>query len=171
MRANHDVGRVAPELRFVAAVALRFDTPESVGETPEGVRFHFRVHGTVQGPELDGKFPPCAAFLSIDPDGIGTIHVRAPLLLNDGATAELEATGRYDFGEDGYKRALAKDLPNSALGWCPRIITEHPRYLWLNRAICLGVGELRPSEARVDYDMFVLTSRSPSSVHASRLST
>jgi hypothetical protein len=157
--SRNDIARLTPELKFVASVSLRFDTPESVGETPEGVRFHFRVHGTVQGPELQGKFPPCAAYLSIDPDGIGTIHVRAPLQLNDGAMAELEATGRYDFGQDGYRRAVAKDLPNSALGWCPRIITEHPRYQWLNRALFLGVGELRPRETRVDYDMFMLTGR------------
>jgi hemoglobin len=94
--------------------------------------------------------------LLVDPDGIGTINVRAPLLLNDGAIAELEATGRYDFGKDGYQRAIAKDLPNSALGWCPRLLTGHPRYLWLNRTLCLGVGELRPREARVDYDLFAI---------------
>jgi hypothetical protein len=43
--------------------------------------------------------------------------------------------------------------------------------LWLNRVICLGVGELRPKEARVDYDMFALTSPSSSGTHASRVST
>jgi len=157
--AQNDIPRLSPELKFVAAVALRFDNPESLGETPEGVRFHFQVHGTVQGPELQGKFPPCMAYLSIDPDGVGTINVRAPLHFDDGATAELLATGRYDFGQDGYRRAIAKDLPNSALGWCPRVITDSPRYQWLNRALFLGVGELRPREARVDYDLFMLTGR------------
>jgi hemoglobin len=143
----------------MARVALRFDTPQSVGETPDGVRLDFRLQGTVDGPALKGKFPSCAAFLLIDVDGVGTINVRAPLLLNDGAVAELEATGRYDFGQDGYRRAAAGDLPDSALGWCPRFLTGHPRYLWLNRALFLGVGELRPRETRVDYDLFSLTSR------------
>jgi hypothetical protein len=150
--------RLTPGLQFVAAVALRFDTPRSVGETPDGVRLDFMVHGTVDGPMLKGKFPLCAAYLRIDVDGVGTIHVRAPLLLNDGAVAELEASGRYDFGEDGYRNAVANDLPNSALGWCPRFFTGHPRYLWLNRALCLGVGELRPRETRVDYDLYVVAS-------------
>jgi hypothetical protein len=145
-------------LTFVASVLLRFDTPIAVGETYDGVRFHFTVHGSVVGPELNGRFPPCAAYLVIDRDGIGTIHVRAPLLLNDGAAAELEATGRYDFGEDGHRRAVAQDLPNSALGWCPRLVSGHPRYLWLNRVLHLGVGELRPRETRVDYDMFMMRS-------------
>jgi hypothetical protein len=161
-------GRPSPELKFVAAVSLRFDTPLSVGETPDGVRLDFRVHGTVDGPALKGQFPPCAAYLLIDVDGVGTIHVRAPLLLNDGALAELEATGRYDFGSDGYRRAVAGDLPDSALGWCPRFLTGHPRYLWLNRTLCLGVGELRPRETRVDYDLFVITTRATSTLTPDR---
>lgn len=156
MLASPQPGRYAPELSFAASVALRFDAPRSIGETPEGVRFHFTVQGSVQGPLLEGKFPPCAAYLVIDQDGIGTINVRAPLLLRDGALAELEAMGRYDFGADGYRRAAAADLPNSALGWCPRFLTGDPRYQWLNRALHVGVGELRPREARVDYDLFVL---------------
>jgi hemoglobin len=161
MSADGEIERTVPELKFVAAVALRFDTPLSVGETPDGVRLDFTVHGTVNGPGLKGKFPPCAAYLRIDLDGVGTINVRAPLVLNDGALAELEATGRYDFGQDGYRRAVAGDLPNSALGWCPRFLTGHPKYQWLNRTLFLGVGELVPSETRVDYDLFALTPTLP----------
>jgi hemoglobin len=156
MAASSSVPSFEAGLRFAASVALRFDTPLAIGETADGVRFDFRVDGTVTGPELNGRFPPCAAYLLIDPDGIGTINVRAPLLLNDGAGAELEAMGRYDFGEDGYQRAAALDLPNSALGWCPRFLTGDARYLWLNRTLFVGVGELRPREARVDYDLFAL---------------
>lgn len=157
MQSRTDVPRLRPDLKFVAAVALRFDTPQAIGETPDGVRFDFPVHGTAEGPDLNGRFPPCVAYLLIDPDGIGTINVRAPLLLNDGAVAELEATGRYDFGKDGYQRAIAKDLPNSALGWCPRLLTGHPQYMWLNRVLFLGLGELRPRETRVDYDLFLVS--------------
>jgi len=147
--------RAPPSLEFLASVALRFEAPRAIGETADGVRFDFQVQGSVTGPELNGRFPSCAAYLLIDRDGVGTINVRAPLLLHDGAVAELEAIGRYDFGESGYQRAVALDLPNSALGWCPRLLTGDPRYLWLNRALCLGVGELRPRETRVDYDLFL----------------
>jgi hemoglobin len=148
--------RISPQLKFLAAVVLHLDSVRSIGETPDGVRMDFMVHGTVRGPLLNGHFPQCGAYLLIDVDGIGTISVRAPLLLNDGALAELEATGRYDFGRDGYRRAKDGDLPNSALGWCPRFLTGHPQYTWLNRTLCLGVGELRPRETRVDYDLFAL---------------
>ena len=96
------------------------------------------------------------AFLRIDVDGVGTIDVRAPLILRDGARAELEATGRYDFGEDGFSRAKKgpEHLPDSDLGWCPRLVTLDERYLWLNRTQFLGVGKLVPRERRVDYDLY-----------------
>jgi uncharacterized protein DUF3237 len=155
--AERDPG--GPETRFVAAVALRFDTPLSVGETADGVRMDFRVQGRLDGSELKGEFAPHTAYLLVDPAGVGTIQVRAPLLLSDGGRAEVEGTGRSDLGPDGYQRAIAGNLPDAALGWSLRFLTGHPRHLWLNRSLFLGVGRLRPREARVDYDLLLLTSR------------
>jgi truncated hemoglobin YjbI len=159
--------RSEPALDFLAAVSLRFETPRAIGETPDGMRFGFMLAGTVEGPRLSGHFPRCVAYLLIDADGVGTIDVRAPLLLKDGAMAELEAKGRYDFGEAGYSRAVALDLPNSALGWCPRLVTGDARYSWLNRLVCVGVGELRPRETRVDYDLFAMTAPAPAAASPS----
>jgi hypothetical protein len=150
--------RLTPELELVASITLRLDNVLSVGGTPDGVRMQFLLHGTIDGPKLKGEFPPStAAYLRIDSDGVGTITVRAPLKLHDGAMAELESTGRYDFGLDGYQSALKGDLPDSDLGWCPRLLTGDTRYLWLNRTQFLGVGRLVPREKRVDYDLFALT--------------
>ena len=154
----------SPQLTFAATVALRLEAAISVGETPDGVRMQFAVRGTVDGPKMKGDFAPgTLAFLRIDQDGVGTINVRAPLLFKDGARAELEATGRYDFGEDGYSKAKQgpEHLPDSDLGWCPRLVTSDERYLWLNRTQFLGVGRLVPSETRVDYDLFVIGSPTP----------
>lgn len=153
--------REAPRLEYLAAVALRFRDPVMVGTVPDGVRFDFQVHGTVSGPRLNGTFDPCAAYLRIDREGVGVIHVRAPLRLSDGAYAELEATGRYDFGEDGYQRAQRGDLPDSGLGWCPRFLTGDRRYDWLNRAQCLGVGLLRPKQQTVQYDLYRIQAGEP----------
>ena len=150
--------RLKPELELVASVSLRLDQVVSVGEAPDGVRMQFMVHGTVDGSKLKGEFPTStAAYLRIDRDGVGTINVRAPLKLHDGAIVELEAAGRYDFGEDGYRRAVVGDLPDSDLGWCPRLLTSDVRYLWLNRTQFLGVGKLRPRERRVDYELFAMS--------------
>jgi len=159
-----EASRLSPELTFVASVALRLDAASSVGETPDGVRMQFSVRGTVDGPRLKGEFPAgTLAFLRIDRDGVGTIHVRAPLLLHDGARAELEATGRYDFGEEGYSKAKLgpEHLPDSDLGWCPRVVTMDARYLWLNRTQFLGVGKLVPRERRVDYDLYSMLPSGP----------
>jgi hemoglobin len=160
MPSAADYARLTPELTFVAAVALKLDGASSVGETPDGVRMQFVVRGTVDGPKLNGHFAAgTLAFLRIDRDGVGTIDVRAPLLLNDGALAELEATGRYDFGEDGYSKARQgpEHLTDSDLGWCPRLVTMDARYLWLNRTQFLGVGKLVPRERRVDYDLYAVS--------------
>ena len=149
----------APDLSYVASVALRLDGATSVGETPDGVRMQFAVHGSVEGPDLKGEFASgTLAYLRIDHDGVGTIDVRAALQLHDGARAELEATGRYDFGEDGYSKAKQgpEHLPDSDLGWCPRLVTLDTRYAWLNRTQFLGVGKLVPRERRVDYDLYAV---------------
>jgi hemoglobin len=153
--------RLVPHLRFVAAVGLKVDSHMSVGETPDGVRMTFTVHGAVRGPELNGKFRPCSAYLRIDRDGVGTIHVRAPIDLDDGTFAELESTGRYDFGEDGYAGAVKGELSDSALGWCPRFVTapSNARHAWLNRTQFLGIGMLRPKQGTVDYDLFAVSPR------------
>ena len=162
MVQSADRTRLKPELEFVAHVALRLGEVTNVGETPDGIRMQFMVHGTVNGAKLRGEFPATTvAYLRIDRDGVGTIDVRAPLNLHDNAVAELEARGRYDFGADGFERALARDLPDSDLGWCPRLVTGDPRYLWLNRTQFLGVGKLRPREGRVDYDLFALRPAAP----------
>lgn len=162
MTPNAAAGRLAPQLTYFANVALRLDpkTSLSAGRTLDGVHMQFDVSGKVDGPKLKGKFNPgTLAYLRIDPAGIGTINVRAPLLFEDGGIVELEATGRYDFGEDGFDKAVKgpQHLPDSDLGWCPRLLAdEQGPYAWLNRLQFLGVGKLVPSELRVDYDLYAV---------------
>jgi hemoglobin len=150
-------------LSFIGAVTFRFEAPVPFGEAPDGFRLDFRLEGRVEGPRLKGRFPSFAACLIIDRNGIGIINARVPLLLDDGARAELEATGRYgDFGQDGYYMATQGKLAESALGWYPRFLTGDERYAWLNRIVCLGVGWIRPSESRVEYDLFAASPGGPS---------
>jgi hypothetical protein len=144
-------------LEFLASARVCFDIafPSGVGETPDGVRLDFRMRGTFDGPALSGKFPASAGYLLVDRDGVVTIHARAPLKLDDGAVAELEAVGRYaDFGKNGYRAAKNGQLPDSDLVWCPKLLSADPRYAWLNRILPLALGRLRPREARADYDLF-----------------
>jgi hemoglobin len=151
--------RSMPDLKFVATVALSLESSQLVGKTPDGVRLELRVHGEVAGPLLNGSFPSLGAHMLIDETGVGTLNVRAPVILNDGAVLEIEAIVRYDFGPDGYKRSADNDLPDSAVAGALRFITGHPRYLWVNRALCLGVGALYAREKRIAYDLFVIASK------------
>src|SRR4051794_18402344 len=87
---------LAPDLKFAATVALNLESSRSVGPAPDGVRLELRVHGEVAGPLMNGAFPSLAAHMLVDVSGVGTLYVRAPLVLNDGAVLEIEATVRYD---------------------------------------------------------------------------
>ena len=148
---------VLPGLTFLASVALRFQTPLNLGKTPNGVRLELEIAGSVDGPRLKGRLASSTAYLLVDRDGVGLLSVRAPFMLAEGARAEIEGSGRSDFGSDGFDRAATADLPNSSLGWCPRVFSGHPRYDWLNRAQCLGVGAIRPKDLRIDWDLFVVS--------------
>jgi len=148
-----------PELKLVATVTLNLESSRSAGETPDGVRLELRVHGEVSGPALTGSFPSLGAHMLVDTSGIGTLYVRAPLVLNDGAVLEIEATVRYDFGPNGYESAVKDQLPDSAVAGALRFLTGHERYRWLNRELCLGVGALYSREKRIVYDLFAIGSK------------
>ena len=162
--------RSMPDLKFAATVALSLESAQLIGKTPDGVRLELRVHGEVAGPLLNGSFPSLGAHMLVDETGVGTLEVRAPIVLSDGAVLEIEATVRYDFGPDGYQKAAANDLPDSVVAGGLRFLTGHPRYLWVNRALCLGVGALYSREKRIAYDLFVIASKplSPDSSTAYR---
>jgi uncharacterized protein DUF3237 len=148
-----------PKLDFVAAVTVRIDEPLLVGETPEGVRIDFfALDGTVVGPKLNGRvLPRSSDHMFVRPDGIGVIRVRAIIATDDGAMLEVEDTGSIDFGADGYRRALANDLPTrSDLVIGPRMLTGHPTYRWLNRVQFVGVGRTRLDELSFHYDLFAV---------------
>jgi hypothetical protein len=158
-RPGASAQRMAADLQFLAAVTVRVDRPICVGETPEGVRFDFfALDGTVVGPKMNGRVLPRASdHLFVRPDGVAVIRVRAVLETNDGALLEVEYTGSLDFGPDGYRKALADDLPvRATYVVAPRYLTAHPRYRWLNRVQCLGVGRIRLDESIVEYDSFAV---------------
>jgi hypothetical protein len=153
-----------PELSFVARISVHFERIDNVGETPEGVRVDFYADGgSVSGPGISGSVTPGAAdHMYVRRDGIGVIRVRAALALVDGAKLEIEDTGSIDFGPDGYARALASRLPSrSTLVISPRILTGHPKYLWLNRTPCLGIGQTNLDLATVDYQLYSVRAHAP----------
>lgn len=146
-----------PAYEFLFGVSVKIDTPVFVGESPEGVRIDiFALEGTVDGPRLKGRvLPRSSDHIFVRPDGVAMIRIRAVIVADDGAMLEVEDTGTAELGPDGYNKALAKNLPSQIdLVVCPRYLTGHSKYLWLNRLQCLGVGKTRLDESRFHYDVF-----------------
>ena len=163
--------RFALDLTYLGAMKVRFIEPQVVGETPEGVRFNYYAKdGHVVGPKLVARLLPGAAdHLFVRPDGVGVIRVRATLATNDGAVLETEYTGSLELGPDGYAQAVKGNLPRLLpLVICPRVLTGHPKYLWLNRLQCLGIGVVNLSASEMNYDLFAVNPPPPSAAPRGR---
>lgn len=132
---------------------------EIIGLTPEGLRVNAYVTGgQVKGPRLNGKVRPVGAdWLTVRPDGVGILDVRATMETGDGALIYLSYQGVAEMGEDAYQRFLDGDPPaRSPLRCVPRFVTSHPDYLWLNRLQCLNIGEADLTVPHAAYDVYAI---------------
>jgi hypothetical protein len=135
---------------------------EAIGETPLGLRLNAYVTGgEVSGPRLRGRVLPVGGdWLTVRPDGVGVLNVRATMESHDGALVYIEYMGVMELGADGYQRVLRGDLPARVpIQAAPRFLTAHPAYLWLNRLQCLNVGMFDAATSSVSYDTYALHSR------------
>jgi hypothetical protein len=133
--------------------------PEAIGPTPEGLRLNIYITGgEVTGPRLQGRILPVGAdWLTIRPDGVGILDVRATVETDDGALIYTNYQGVGDAGEDGYQRFLEGNPPSRIpLRVVPRHLTSHPDYLWLNRLQCVNIGEADLENWVVSYDVYAL---------------
>lgn len=133
--------------------------PEIIGPVPEGIRANFYVTGgEVSGPKLRGLLRPVGGdWLTIRPDGVGLLDVRATIETHDGALIYITYTGVGDMGEDGYQKVLRGELPRKVpLRVVPRLYTAHPTYQWLNRLQYLNIGEADLERFEVRYDMYAV---------------
>ena len=137
-----------------------FLATEIIGPVAEGVRVNFYVtSGEISGPKLRGKLKPVGGdWLTLRPDGIGILDVRATFETDDGALIYTAYSGVADLGEDGYQRFLGGEPPPSGLPLriVPRYQTADPRYAWLNRLQCVGIGQLFMERSEVRYDIYAV---------------
>jgi hypothetical protein len=147
-------------VEYLASARVSLDPrPQLVGETPAGVIITWPPSGgTVNGSGLRGVV--CAAGehdLTVREDGVGILQVRAFIQTDDGALISTWYSGIVDLGADGAARAREQRWPAAAaVRAAPQLLTSHPRYQWLNRLQCIGVGEVRPSELLYTYDLYAL---------------
>jgi hypothetical protein len=154
--------RFVPGLDFVASVAVQFDPPQFIGETPAGMRVNFVVReGTFEGDGFCGRVLQASSDnMIVRPDGMGVVRIRAGFVLEGGAMLDVESGGYVDFGRDGYRRAVAHDLPDrSPLVVSPLIATRHPTYSWLSRIQCVGAGHTHLDAGQAHYHVYAATPR------------
>ena len=162
-RASPVGRRFDPGLGFVVTVALTFEPPQFIGETAAGMRINFFVReGTVRGDAgISGKVLEGASdHLTVRRDGMGVIRILGNIMMDDGGKLDFESGGYVDLGPDGYRMAVAHRLPDrSPIVLSPFISTRHPKYRWLSRVQCVGVGQTHLDAGQASYDIYAVAPR------------
>jgi hypothetical protein len=90
-------------------------------------------------------------------DGIGILNVSVTVETHDHVAIALRYTATVDFGEDWAVWLPLRKWPASVpVRSQIFLLTADPKYRWLNRLHCLGVGEARLSEYFYTYDMYAI---------------
>ena len=149
-------------LEHVLSFSVTVHKPlELIGETPAGLRMiGYVAGGEVTGPRLSGRIRPGGGdWLTVRPDGVVLLDVRATIETEERALIYIEYSGVMDLGDDGYARVLRGDLPASVrIQIAPRFLTAHPAFKWINRLQCVSVGELDTTTSNVRHDVYALLS-------------
>ena len=143
---------------FLGATTLML-RKEVVGAVPEGLRINWHViEGKFVGPGVEATILPGAVDWScIRRDGVGTVNVEACLETPTGERIYTRYGGVFDLGPDGYARALRDDFdPLPSVIVTPTYATAEPRFEWINRAQCIGVGRVDMSTLRLELDVYVV---------------
>jgi hypothetical protein len=125
---------VAIELVPLMTMEVQLAKPRVVGDGPAGNRIIFEV-GTAkfEGERLRGthKGSSGADWLTICPDGTGTLDVRVLLETDDGALIFAQYGGRTDL-----------TTPGAPVFGAPVYETSDERYRWLNKIQAVAKGML-----------------------------
>lgn len=149
-------------LEFIASVEARFRQPQYVGEIPWGMRINWVIASAdIKGAAFTGTMLEAAVDdMLVRRDGMGVIRMRATIELTDGARLDVESGGYVDFGPDGYRRAVAHDLPDRCpVALAPLISTTHPKYAWLGRIQCIAAGQTHLDDLWACYDIYGVKAR------------
>lgn len=133
--------------------------PEILGDTPAGTLLIWNpAGGTVDGPALHATVRPEGEHeITVRPDGVGVINVRVTLETDDGALLAIQYSGIIDLGPAGAQSIVTEHFtPMTPIRIAPTLLTSSPRYTWLNRLQCVGIGEVRPLELLYIYDLYAL---------------
>jgi len=125
-------------MRTRPLMTLRLSTAPTldVGAGPHGARVTYPITGgTFEGDRIRGKVLPGGADWTVKrADGVIELDLRITLETDDRALVYMTFEGIRDDAAPGapYFRTL------------PRFETADPKYIFLNRLLAVGVGEIRP---------------------------
>jgi len=123
------------ELVPLCVIVIELGEPLILENTPAGTRVIVDVSDfRVEGDRLRGRMKGSAAadWLTIGPDGTGTLDVRATMETDDGAVIFVYYQGRRDFSP-------GTDAP---IYTAPKFDTGDERYAWLNKIQAVARGDL-----------------------------
>jgi hypothetical protein len=150
----------AARLEHLAHVRVQLvREPELFGETPAGFVLNWPpLSGTLDGPAFHARVVPGGEHQTVvRPDGIGILSVSVTIETHDRVLIVERYSATVDFGEDWGAWLPVKNWPpvlpvRSQIS----MLTSEPRYRWLNRLHCLGIGEARLGEHLYTYDMYAV---------------
>lgn len=131
--------------RPLAVLSAHLGTAQALGETPRGTRKIVPViGGTIEG-RINGRILPFGGDWALTrPDGVLELDVRMTIETNDGALIHVTYTGmRHGAPDDLQALAQGRHVPPERLYFrvLPRFETSDRDWTWLNRILCVGVGE------------------------------
>jgi hypothetical protein len=131
--------------------------PEIIGQTPEGFIVNWPpVGGTLDGPAFRAIVIPGGEHQAvIRTDGMAILRSSVTIKTDDHALIEMRHMGTVDYGRNWQHWLQAGNWPAKLpVRKEIRLLTAATRYEWLNRLLCLGIGEVRPADAFYSYDMY-----------------
>jgi len=149
----------APKLEYVCSYSASLTPPEVIGPVAEGIRVNFYVTGgEVAGPGLKGRLRPIGGdWLTVRPDGVCVLDVKATIEMDDGALIDVAYRGLGDLGPDGYAKFVQGELPATLpLRTCPILRSAHPSFTWLQREMFIGFGAVDFATLQVAYDLYAV---------------
>ena len=145
----------APKLEHVCTLDVHLDPIREIGQGRAGQRRIVPiVGGTVQGSRLNGRVLDVGAdWQTVFADGLAELDTRYAMETDDGATIEIRNFG-FRHGPKAVLEAVARgEAVNPASYYMrthARLETGDPRYVWVNKALFVGVGARSDRNVRLD---------------------
>lgn len=142
-----------PKTRPLAVLTADLGPAQALGETPRGIRKIVPVLGGSLEGRVSGRVLPGAGgdWALTRADGVLELDVRLTVEAADGALIHVTYQGmRHGTPEDLAALAEGRPVDPARLYFriLPRFETAAPHWAWLNRLLCVGIGERLASGPR-----------------------